>query len=170
MRGLAWAGLTAFVLTACSRRPPPPLPEVSAELLSDVQVADPLAFVQLVGGFFEVEAKAWRWTAPKFTVVLHPPDGAGQKGARLEFHFALPGNHVERLGPVQLSAAINGYALPPETYTMSGQQVYERDVPAEVLRANAVAVDFSTDKALPPDGEDAREMAVVASRITLAPK
>jgi hypothetical protein len=141
---------------------------VSAELLSDVQVADRRAFVQLAGGFFQVEAKSWRWTASRFTVVLRPPDGAARNGARLDFHFALPGNHVERVGPVKLSATVNGYALPPESYTTDGQQVYQRDIPAAVLRAEAVAVEFSTDKALPPQGDDAREVAVVADRITLA--
>jgi hypothetical protein len=157
----------ALALNACARRPPAPLAELSAELLSDVEVADPRAFEQLVGGFFQVEANAWRWTSPKFTVVLRPPEGAGQDGARLELDFVLPGNHVERLGPVTLSAVVNGYPLAPETYTGRGPQVYAREVPAEVLRAAAVAVEFASDKALPPQGDDPREMAVVASRIAL---
>jgi len=167
MRRLAYAWLFALALTACSRRPPAPLPEVSAELLSDVQVADPRAFEQLVGGFYEVEANAWRWTSPKFVVVLRPPEGSGKDGARLELDFVLPDNHVERLGPVTLRAVVNGYALPSETFTTRGPHVYAHGVPADVLRATAVAVEFASDKALPPEGDDSREMAVVANRIAL---
>jgi hypothetical protein len=166
MRRLAPALLLALALTACSRRPGP-LPEVTAELLSEVQMADPRGFVQLVQGFSPVEANAWRWAASKFSVVLRPPPGAREKGARLQLQFALPAAILERLGPVRLSAAVNGYALAAETYSQSGTQLYARDVPAEACRVDGVLVEFSTDKAVPPEGDDVRELAVVAQSVAL---
>jgi hypothetical protein len=145
-------------------------PEPAAVLLSAVSVADPAAAVQLASGFFELESNTWRWTAPKFTVVLRPPEGSAERGARLELHLNLPGVIVDRIGPVTLSAEIGGRALAPERYTQAGDYVYTRDVDAGVLRSSAVAVHFSTDKALPPGGADTRELALIVTGIGLIAK
>src|SRR5712691_6514387 len=103
MRRLAPA-LFAFALTACSRSRPAPLPEVSADLRSEVRIADPQGSVQLVQGFGHLEANAWRWAASKFSVVLGSPPGARQKGARLKLQFVLPRSILEPLGSVRLNA------------------------------------------------------------------
>jgi hypothetical protein len=144
--------------------------EPAAILLSVVSVADPAATVQLARGFFELESNAWRWTAGKFTVMLRPPAGAAERGARLELHFNLPGVIVDGIGPVTVSATLGGLSLAPERYTRPGDYVYTRDVDASALRSSGVAVDFATDKALPPTGADSRELALIVTNIGLVAK
>ena len=138
-------------------------------LVSTIEVADPRAKIQLVRGFHDVEAGAWRWTMSKFSVVLRPPTGAAQKGATLQFKFTIPPVSIHRLKSITLRAAVNGFALPPETYTQSGNFVYSRDVPAGALAGDAVPVDFTLDKFIPPGSQDARELGVVAQTVGLIP-
>ena len=138
-------------------------PEPAAVLLSSVNVADPAGAVQLASGFFELESNSWRWTAPKFTVVLRPPEGAAERGAKLELHLNLPGVVVNRIGAVTLRAEIAGHALAPETYATEGDHVYSREVDAALLRNAGTAIHFSTDQALPPTGADSRELAIIVT-------
>jgi hypothetical protein len=166
--------LVVFVLgsPACKRtkKASSPAPEPAAVLLSVVNVADLAAAVQLASGFFELESNTWRWTAGKFTVVLRPPDGSAERGARLELHFNLPGVVVQRIGPVTVSATLGGLALAPEKYAQPGDFVYTRDVDASALRGGGVAVNFATDKVLPPTGADTRELALVVTSVALVAK
>jgi hypothetical protein len=145
-------------------------PEPAAVLLSVVDMANPAGSVQLARGFFDLESNSWRWTAGRFTVVLRPPDGAAQLGARLELHFNLPGAIVDKIGPVTVSAELGGAALAPETYSKAGDYVYTRDVAAAALHSTAVTVNFATDKVLPPTGGDTRELALVVTSIGLVTK
>jgi hypothetical protein len=134
-------------------------------LASMVQTADPRASVQLVRGFYSVEGNAWRWTSRNFTVSLRPPKTAAQTGARLVLKLAVPEVSIQRLKSVKLSATVNGYALPPEEYAKPGDYTYSCDVPPSALTGNAVTVDFTLDKALPPTASDQRELGVVVSMI-----
>ncbi len=69
----------------------------------------------------------WRWVAGKFGVTLAEPEGAVQKGARLELKFAYPEAAFSKLGPLTLSASVNGQPLLPETYKAQGPvYVYSR--------------------------------------------
>jgi len=145
-------------------------PEPAAVLLSVANVADPAAAVQLASGFFELESNTWRWTAGKFTAILRPPDGAAERGARLELHFNLPGVIVDRIGPVTVSATLGALSLAPERYAQAGDYVYTRDVDGAPLRSSAVAIHFATDKALPPTGADSRELALVVTSVGLVTK
>ena len=165
-------GLLLVSAPACKRkkRSTSPAPEPATVLLSVVNVADPAATDQLARGFFELESNAWRWTAGKFTVFLRPPEGAAERGARLELHFNLPDVIVKRIGPVTVSATLGGRALAPERCAQPGDYVYTRDVDPSVLRSNGVAVDFATDKVLPPTGGDTRELALVVTSIGLVAK
>lgn len=142
-------------------------PEPAAVLLSVVNVADPAGAVQLASGFFELESNSWRWTGPKFTAVLRPPDGAADRGARLELHLNVPAVVVNRVGPITLSAEVAGHALMPERYTQAGDFVYARDVDAGLLRGTGLPIHFSTDKALPPTGPDTRELALIVTGVGL---
>jgi hypothetical protein len=144
--------------------------EPAAVLLSVVDVADPVGSVQLASGFFGLESNSWRWTEQKFTVVLRPPDGAAQRGARLELHLNLPGAIVDPLGPITVSAEIRGRALEPERYSQAGDHVYTRDVDPRLLGSAAVPIHFSTDKALPPTGPDTRRLALIVTSAGLVAK
>jgi hypothetical protein len=137
------------------------------ELVSVINVADPSIAKQLVGGFYKIEAKSWRWTARQFIVSLLPPPGSEQKGAKLNLQFFIPDDQIAKLGPMTLNAEIDDFSMAPETYTKGGEHFYVREVPANLLRTNIVPVIFSFDKASPPAGVDGRELGAVVSLISL---
>ncbi len=85
--------------------------------VSVVTMADPNSARQLLSGFYSVEANAWRWTARNFEALLKPPPGAGRNGATLLLRLFLPDSQIAKLGPMTLTANINGHPLPPETFT-----------------------------------------------------
>jgi hypothetical protein len=158
------------MVPACQRRKHDPqalVPEQNTPLVSTVNVNDPAASAQLVRGFYALEAGTWRWTMKNFEVVLKPPTGAAENGARLDFQFTIPDAIITRLGAVTVTAAINGLALRPETYSKPGDYRYVRDVPASALHGDAVAVEFASDKAIPPTPDDAHEFALVAVSMAL---
>lgn len=137
-------------------------------MLSVIRVAQPRTQRQLLEGFWQVENNAWRWTKHDFAVVLMPPPGASQKGATLEFRFALTPGLIEREKAVTLTASVGGVALPPDTYRAAGNCVFFRDVPAAAFAAGGpVRVAFTTDKYFPAGQLESRELAVVASSIGL---
>lgn len=144
--------------------------EESHDLASMVHAADPRASMQLVKGFHEVEQNAWRWTMANFSVMLRPPVGAAQNGATLELKLAVPEPVIQKLKSVTLSATVEGVPLENETYTKPGDYVYQRDVPAKAFVGDAVSVDFSLDKAIPPGDVDQRELGIVVSSVGLKAK
>jgi hypothetical protein len=135
-----------------------------------VQMGDPRAAGQLVSGFYDIEGGTWRWTAKQFVVQLGTPVGANANGATLELQFTIPAVVIEKNTSVTLSAAVDGNALPPETYTKAGEYVYKRDVPANVLGGNVVKASFEVDKSLIPSGADQRVLGVVATSVRLVRK
>lgn len=158
----------AFAPVGCRRKK-----KVSARedgLASVVNVANPADSAQLVRGFSNVEADAWRWSTSKFSVVLRPPAGAAQNGAKLELQFTLHQTVVSKLGAVTVSATVNGTPVAPETFSQAGDFTYSHEVPASALGSDVVTVEFSTDKALPPTGLDKRELALIVKSIGLVGK
>ena len=85
--------LLLFALTAACRRPDPlrlqPTIEEPPALAGAIRMADPATASQLLRGFYPVEQNAWRWSAPKFSVVLGAPLSASKKGAGLILEFSL---------------------------------------------------------------------------------
>lgn len=172
---LALAVALVVVESGCKRenKPAPAVVEQQTGapvLVSTIHVADPRSKPQLVRGFHDVEADAWRWTMQKFSVVLRTPAGATQKGATLDFKFAIPAVSIARLKSLTLRGTVNGFALPPETYMQAGQFTYSQDVPPAALAGAAVTVDFALDKAMPPSSQDARQLGVIAQTVGLEPK
>ncbi len=161
---MAAVALLAFVVgpTACRRKK-----KVAARedgLASVVNVADPADSAQLVRGFSNVEADAWRWSTSKFAVVLRPPKGP----ANLELKFTLHESVVNKLGPLTVSATVNGTPIAPETFSQPGDYTYSHEAPT--LNSDVVTVEFSTDKALPPTDQDKRELALIVKSIGLVPR
>jgi hypothetical protein len=144
--------------------------EESPELASIVHVADPQAAPQLLKGFHELEQNSWRWTMGKFSVILRPPGGSAEKGARLQSNLSVPDPVIQNLQSVSLTAIVNGVALPPETFTKPGDYTFSREVPASALSAPSVVVDFALDKCLQPGRVDQRELGIVVTTIGLEPK
>ena len=146
------------------------MPETSTTLLSVVSVADPRAEPQLVKGFYNIEQKAWRWTAGRFAVRLRPPAGASDRGAVLVLKFTIPENVIQKFQTIQLKATVEGVALPAESYSKAGDQVYSQAVPAAALRTDAATVQFELDKFFPAGTLEARELGVVAHMVGLEVK
>ena len=144
--------------------------EEAPSLASVVATADPHIVKQLVSGFYGVEQNSWRWTAGRFSVLLRPPRTAASKGAQLQFKFTIPEVSMVQLKAVTLSAYVNGTPLAPENYTHSGEFVYKRDVPANLLGGEVARIDFSLDKTVAPSAADRRELGVVATLVGFQPK
>lgn len=168
-----WLALCLCCLTAACKRPDfirmQPTIEEQPPLLSAVTISDAASSGQLSRGFYELESGAWRWTAPRFTVVLAAPPNASKNGAWLEFRFSLPQVSMASLKRVTLSARVANATLPSETYDTIGDHIYRQEAPASAFRKDVVAVTFTVDKfvTLPNDN---REMSLVATAIALEPK
>jgi hypothetical protein len=168
----------AFALAGCTRSEktePPKAVEIPsgaapAALASTVHTRDPKSATQLVSGFYDVEENAWRWTAKKFAVALHPPAGSAQNGALLEMVLTVPPPVTEKLGNITLTPSIGGTTLPPATYNKPGQYVLRDEVAPALLKTDPVEVDFQLDKAIPPGDKDLRELGVVVTSVGLRSK
>jgi hypothetical protein len=144
--------------------------EQGASLASVVHVADPNSASQLLSGFHEIEQNSWRWTMGRFAVSLRPPSNAAQKGATLQLKLSVAEPIIQKFKAIALSAKIGATALPPESYTQSGEFVYSRDVPPDLLTGNSVTVEFALDKYAQPGEFDGRELGVIVSSVGLEPK
>lgn len=165
--------MTLLGLAGCKRKETVNVQQTDEEgprMASIVHTADPKLETQLITGFYGIEQNAWRWTAPRFSVVLRPPPGAPEKGATLNLQLAVPDPVIAKLKTISLSAIIGNTPLPPETYTQPGQYTYTRDIPSSLLTGEAVRIDFQTDKSLPPSGADQRELAIIVGSVGLDAK
>jgi len=173
MRAFSCALLAALlcVSTACKHRNVGTIEDGSTPALaSAVHLADPRSAHQLAAGFWDVEARAWRWSKRQFAVVLRPPKGSAQKGATLSVTLTVPPVIIEKETSVTLSAAIGDTKLASETWSKAGNYVFKADVPAAILAGDSVRIDFELDKAMPPSDKDARELGIVVSRVGLVSK
>jgi hypothetical protein len=170
MRTILYVLLVTFGVAGagCSKHEAAPLAAAEqARLASTVRTGDARAEKQLVSGFYAIEDGAWRWTGRKFEVELGVPAGAAAKGALMECRFTIPPASIEKLKTQTLSASVGGQPLKPATIDTAGIFTYQREIPANLLAGSTVKVAFELDKALHPDGGDARELGVVASLFTL---
>jgi hypothetical protein len=151
--------------SGCKRKKKRAQSDEPAGMATMLQAADPNSAAQLIRGFHGVEAGAWRWTEQTFAVSLKPPAGAAANGATLMLKFVLPDVAVQKLGPVTLSAKVGSTELAPEKYSAAGEQTYTRPVPASALKTDPVTVEFALDKAMPPTGEDIRQLGVILNMV-----
>lgn len=134
-------------------------------------MSDPQAATQLITGFYALEQNSWRWTAGRFSAVLAAPPRAEQTGGTLSFGFTIPDAIFSRLGPLTLTAASGGTVLHAETYKAAGKYTFHADVPAALLAAGSLKVDFALDKSIPPGTSgDRRELGVIASSLGIEVK
>jgi hypothetical protein len=134
-------------------------------------VAPPAPFApgQLISGFYAPESEGWRWVARSFAVALTPPIGLDGGAARLTIRLFLPENEIQTVGPLTLSASVDGWSLGSETYAKGGSAEFIRDLPFEVVDTNVLPIQFCFDKAISPP-VDGRELAAVVSGITFRPR
>ncbi|MDQ6675832.1 MAG: hypothetical protein M3Z09_00885 [Acidobacteriota bacterium] len=139
--------------------------EEPARLASMLAMSDPRANAQLITGWYPLEQNAWRWTAGHFSVVLRPPIGSEQSGATLKLKLNVPQPVIDKMKSTTLTATVSGTALPPETYTKSGDYEFVREVPAALLKGDSVKVDFALDKYLAAGAVEGRELGVIATAV-----
>lgn len=119
---------------------------------------------QLVSGWYTIESGAWRWMAKDAEAVLHMPAGGGVLHLKLYF----PPDHMTQTGgPVTVSVSVNGQSLEPETYSEPGGYELTRALPESVAASPAVRVRIHLDRAVPPSGNDQRELGAVVSELGL---
>lgn len=97
----------------------------------------------------------------RFAVALLPPPGADSQGATLTLQFALPTGVMDKSKTVKLSATVQNIPVGEQTYKTTGDYTFTADVPANLLKAKAVTVEFALDPFLPAGLVDARELGVV---------
>ena len=121
-------------------------------------------------GFHGLESNSWRWTARRFVIALQPPPGAERSGGLLSLRLTIPDAQIQTLGPMTLTAAADGVALKPETFSRAGSYTYVTDVPRDALRTNLLPIVFTFDKAVPATAADGRELAAVVLGAALQSK
>jgi hypothetical protein len=159
----AWPALL-LLLAGCHRVKAP---------ASVVRMGDPAAASQLIRGFYAVEnsggANAWRWTGPDFSVALAPP-APSPHGARLLLRLYFPETQIEKLGPMTLTAFLDGVPLASETYEKGGNYDFVRDIPACFLDTNVLPIAFSVDPYSPKTEADGRDLGAVVLTAALEAK
>ena len=157
--------VAALALAACPKNEPGiPIEEepgaATVELLSNVNVADPQAEPQLLRGFHGLEQRAWRWTERKFGVMLQPPPPGPP--VVLNLTFTLPGVVTEAVGPVTITARVNGQEIGSQTFADPGEnKQFEAKAPEGLLTDKPAEVEFELDKAMKPGGQDPRELGII---------
>ncbi|HVW86752.1 MAG TPA: hypothetical protein VHB50_18835 [Bryobacteraceae bacterium] len=141
--------------------------EGGPQIAAVVRTNDPATSAQLLSGFYGVEGGAWRWTAGKFSVLLRSPLGGAQRGATLHFAFTIPDVAIEKLKTITLTASAGGTKLKSESYSKPGPYTFTADVPARMLAADSIRVDFELDKSIPAGAVDQRELGVIAAAISI---
>ena len=135
--------------------------------LSTLNMADNSNAAQLLTGFYGVEAHSWRWAAKEFSVILKTPAGSEKTGAQLTMRMYLPPVQLQMLGPIRLTANLNGHMLPARAFTAPGGYVYSAEIPAQFLGVPLVTANFSLDKAVTNMKNDPRELGTVVTAIAL---
>ncbi len=136
---------------------------------SSVNMGDPAHAAQLLTGFYNIEAGAWRWTAKTFSVLLKTPPGSERNGAELVLKVFLPDSQLQRLGAMTLNADSGGHSLAARTLTRANEFTYSTPVPADALPPGFVVVNFRLDKAAVNIQGDERELGVVVTAVELDP-
>jgi len=137
-----------------------------------IRMGDPAIANQLLSGLYDVEGQGeneWRWSGSEFSVALGTP-AAPQDGARLRVRLYFPETQVQKLGPITLTAFVDGEPLAPETYAAGGSYDFVRDVPACFLHTSELPVRFSFDPYEAKSSADGRDLGAVVSMVELEAK
>lgn len=140
---------------------------------SVVRMADPAGASQLIDGFYDMEGRgadnAFRWVGPDAMLALAPPPAA-RNGARLLVRLYFPETQIQKLGPITLTAFVDGEPLPSETYSKAGGYDFVRDVPECFLDTNVLPVGLSFFPYSPKSDTEGRALGAVVVMAALEPK
>ncbi len=113
-------------------------------------------------GFHSVEGGGWRWTEGAFTIVMQRPPGE----AELALEFNIAEATIERLGPLLLTASINGAPLASQEYRQAGPQRFVWRLTAS--GSGDVAVHFHLSKFLKRGAVDQRELGIIVKSVGIS--
>jgi len=114
-----------------------------------LQTIDP--GIEILSGWHGDEG-GWRWTEGRFSLAITGT-------AEVTLTFWVNPKLIDQVGSITLRARSETGDLPPCTFSSSGRHTY--DVPS----ASGI-LEFSTDKAIPPDDADPRERALAVIEIS----
>jgi hypothetical protein len=132
---------------------------------SVIRMSDLHTQKQLMNGFYELEAGAWRWTGKTFTVSLKAPSDGASKGAVLILQGTIVPDAL-RNGPMEIGSSVDGTPLTSQSFSKAGELIYRVDVPAAALRRPLVIAKFTLSSTHRVPG-DLRDLGVIASVISL---
>ncbi len=115
--------------------------------------------LELLSGWHESEETGWRWTEREFAVRVRAAEGS----RALTMKLYVPEESLRRLGPLTLTASVNGHPLQAAVYESPGLMSYVR----ELSVSGELEVRFGLDKALPPEAEDSRERGIIVASIAV---
>jgi hypothetical protein len=133
-----------------------------------IRMADLHTQKQLLRGFYQLEAGAWRWTEKDFSVMLKVPEDASKKGGVLTLQGSLPPESVQN-GPLEINSRIGDTTLKNKSFSKPGEIIYRVDVPPSALTTPLVAAEFSLNSTHRVPG-DVRDLGVIATVIGLRAK
>jgi hypothetical protein len=147
---------------------PPPQREAlpgaeSGGFSSFLSMSNPNADAYIVQGVAaHTEGPGFRWTYAHPVLRFRLP---GVERLRFVMDFALPEITFRVTGPVTLSISLNGRPFDHPRFDHPGQEHYERDVPPDYLRADAInLVAIDPDK-LYTAPEDSAKLGFPLSRV-----
>jgi hypothetical protein len=144
--------------------------EETPRMASVLNLGDPKAEPQLVTGFYDVEAGAWRWTAKQFTVTLKPPFGSRQKGAKLSVKLTAAAGDRKEQERLHRPATAGNATLAPETYTTPGDYFTSATCPPTLPTSDSVRVDSCWIEGDGAVGRGSRELGIIVLAIGLENK
>ena len=100
-----------------------------------LSMSDPNAGAYLVQDVADHGAETWRWAFAHPVLRFWVPEFPR---LRLTLDYSLPERTFRETGPVTLTIRINGQLLDRHRSDSSGEQHYAHDVPAAMIRPNAV--------------------------------
>lgn len=151
--------LSLLLLIPACRKPGPQ---------SIIRMSDLHSQKQLLRGFYDLEAGAWRWTQRTFTVALKVPGDAATKGAVLTLQGSVQPGSLQN-GSLEISSAVGDTALASQSVSKPGELIYRADVPPSALAQPVVLAEFTLSNTHRVPG-DARDLGVIASVISLRSK
>jgi hypothetical protein len=140
---------------------------------SVVYMGDPSRANQLISGFYGVEGggggDAWRWTGPDFSLALAPP-AAARRGARLLLRLYFPETQIQKLGPMTLTAFVDGQPLAPKPSKRAAATILCGIFrPAFSIRTCCQSASVSISYS-PKSGADGRDLGAVVLMAALEAK
>lgn len=172
-KGQLLACLVMLVLSPCACQRPPEIQTLEPpvlEPLSNLQMSDPQAQVQLLEGFYELEQHRWRWTKRRFRVALFVPENIRRAGeATLELDGYIAPVILSGKQKVIVEAAAYGKTFCVDEYSQPGPFRFKCRLPRELLQSFKVVLDFTVRGGQLHADASRRELGIVVDRVLLEP-